>query len=278
MAGSYPDVPSRRMAYDADGSVVLRIDSDGDVLEELVAGDRAKLNDETDTTAVAVTAGDWVAIIFPEVRELDGVFLATNGGTGMEDVSSSADTTNGYGGSWTVEVANPSDAIGDTVVFQYYRDNIDSMAASSKRAIRAERSSGTNHITAFHVYGEIAPGETPDRLLIIDENTGVEFTAAHDYGDIPRGSSEDIEIRLENNSSTLTANTVQYTCESLYKSSGSWYTATLPGGATFQGTQQIASLASSTTTGIITLRRITPGSEETGLHAGRLYANVDSWS
>jgi hypothetical protein len=134
------------------------------------------------------------------------------------------------------------------------------------------------HQQRWHVYGEIAAGETPDRLLFIDELTGLEFALPKDYGDRPRGGSSDFEWRIKNNSAGETATTIQYTSEDLWLGSGAWYTHTLPGGSTYAATRSIASLAAATTTGIITTRSIIPDAETLGPHAGRTYLNVASWA
>lgn len=285
MAGSYPDTPSRRIAWDADGTVLLdRPDNNASPQVEISAQLMAELNDEDLVATGHAGLGHTnrtFTFIFPELREFDGIFIATPSGNGtvIEEVETSGDTTNGIDGSWATEIANYTD---QHQVTPQYRDEITAVAASNVRGIRC----GTNtvgtgagsDVYAVHLYGEIAPGETPDRLLWIDEATGLEFTKPIDYGDIPRGGSEDVEVRLRNNSAALTATTIQYTAEALYLGSAAWYTFSLPGGATFQNTQQVASLAPATSTGIITVRRITPGDETLGLHAARLYANVASWS
>lgn len=280
MAGSYPDVPSRRMAWDADGTVAFYGRQDGaDTLTEFTALQMAELNDE-DNTGVNYGSNpparfNW--FLFPELRELDGFYASRNGnGATLGAVHTSPDTTNGRDGVWTQQIASAEQA---GTVPATYRTAIISTAVSSIRGVRlAQNSSGGQTLTAVHLYGEISAGQTPDRLLFIDDATGLEFTLPIDYGNVPRGSSADRSIRLRNNSAAKTASTIQYTAEALYGNSGAWYTATLPGGSTFQSTQQLASLAPATTSGIITLRRITPNAETLGLHAARLYANVDTWT
>ena len=287
MAGSYADAPSRRMAFDADGTVGTRTLAGGGRTDMLTAGQLADLNDESSSavsTDQSNAAIHW-ALIFPELREVDGLFLTgvqSGGVDNLTTVESSADTTNGVDGSWATIFADYADPSG-TAVTPFYRSEIRSAATSGARAVRALQPAGggnTPSLRAFHVYGEISPGETPDRLLFLDELTGLEFTLPIDFGDVPRGGSEDVELRLRNNSATLTASNIQYTAEAITTgdTSGGWYTFTLPGGATFQSTQQIASLAAATTTGIITMRRITPGAAPVGLYAGRIRATTQTWS
>lgn len=285
MADSYPDVPSRRFGYDADGSVLtVRNLTTGTAIVEATPAQRAEFNDEDHTIVGSFASGNAfhpVALIFPELREFDGLFVfwAIPPGDRVQEVEVSSDTTNGVDGTWTTEIADYTDAASfGTTVPDTYRTKITSAAASNVRAVRVMTGADNFSPRALHVYGDITPGETPDRLLFIDEATGLEFTASRDYGDIPRGGSEDVTWRIKNNSASLTASTIQYTTEALYLASGAWYTHTLPGGSTYQSSRQVASLAPATTSGLITTRRITPGDETLGLHAGRTYLNVGTWS
>lgn len=287
------------MAYDADGTILLsRNVYNGDQWTERGQTNRTELNDEDNTTAftISVSPGSpsrqlQMVWIFPELREFDG-FFGAQGSTGVKGsqtpgspsagIYTSGTVTNGYDGDpWSSQVAAYSVPTDQPYPTQY-RTSITSIAASNARGVRwvfaSQDNEGWRTQVAAHLYGEISPGETPDRLLFIDEGTGLEFTLPEDWGDVPRGSSEDRTWRIKNNSSTLTANTVQYTVEALYLGSASWYTHTLPGGASYQATQQIASIAPSTTTGLITTRRVTPGGEALGLHAARAYLNTASWS
>lgn len=293
MAGSYPDAPGRRMAWDVDGTVHAerRVTIPGstsvDQWAERSAADRQDLNDEDPNSGYDLNPGAGTSTvfhilwIFPELREFDGWFFQAAGGVQTpltSNVETSADTKNGIGGTFTTRIADYT--LGGEDLDSYR--SVTSQAISGVRAIRyayqANDNQARHNIRRAHIYGEISPGETPDRLLFIDEATGLEFTAPIDFGDIPRGGSEDFTFRLRNNSASLTINNIQYTAESIYESSGDWYTFTLPGGSTYQATRQVASLAPSTTTGLITGRRITPGAEALQTHAGRIVATHQSLS
>lgn len=281
MAGSYPDAPSRRMAWDADGSIYLYREATSVPMTEPAASTRVELNDEDSTSVHSLfnnVRREYV-IIFPELREIDGAYAG--GGATYPDFGFdvSADTTNGIDGSWTTGIASSTSGVFQPgAPYTYYRSAIRSMALSNKRAIMAVSADGNDgRMDAFHVYGEIAAGETPDRLLWIDNTTGLEFNLPIDYGDIPRGSAEDRELKLKNNSATLTAASVQITAEALYLNSGAWYTFS-EGGA-FQSTLALAaSIGAGASTSTITIRRDTPDSETLGLHTARAYVNVGSWS
>lgn len=283
MAGSYPNVPSRHMAWDGDGSVAMYWASSGQDWHaapptEMSQGQREQFAREDETAVLSAGGGGNnanFALIFPELREVDGYFYQNKNGTWT--IYESQNTTNGAGGTWSAQAGVAPDG---NVVRPTYRASITSAAISTVRGLRFNSTGGGGgyQMTALHIYGEISPGSTPDRLQYIDELTGLEFALAKDFGDIARGSSEDFEIRIKNNSATLQANTIQYTAEALYLASGGWYTFTEPGLSVFAATQSIASLAAATTTGIIQVRRITPAAEATNLHRGRSYLNVSSWT
>ena len=295
MAGSYPDAPSRRMAFDDDGTIGfaendtlngnLLWGTDGRIYE-WNSTSLAEMNDEDNTQITQYDLGDnssysWVGFFFPELREVDGFFASSEESMnlGTLNAQTSGDTTNGRDGVWTTQIT-------DYTAYRNpyptnYRNGVQSTAVSNVRALRlrmfAPGGGGRSYIQGIHVYGEITPGETPDRLLFIDTATSLEFNLPVDYGDTPRGSATDTTIKLRNNSTSLSAGTVQITGESLYLSSGNWYTFS-EGGA-YQSTLQLASsIGSAADSPTITIRRIIPDSETVGLHAGRVQVSVGAWT
>lgn len=282
MAGSYPDVPSRRMAWDADGTVMAHKDENG-IITEFSATNKERAQSEDGTSeapTLGATVDDRIVAIFPELREVDGYYISLHEPATFNDQAEvSTDTTNGIDGTWSALGSNFGSA---TTTHDEYRTAIHSLAGSNVRGFEfpdlTGAGGGGGNVSRLHIYGDITPGETPDRLLFIDEATGLEYTAARDYGDTPRGGSEDVTWRIKNNSASLTAETIQYTTEDLFRGSGAWYTHSLPGGSTYQATRQVASLAPATTSGLITTRRVTPGDALLGVHAGRTYLNVGTWS
>lgn len=290
-AGSFPDVPSRRMAWDADGSVALYQLSTDDgftyaPVVEWGQGDMTEANDEdnVDTVLWAPAGNDARArlwVIFPELREFDGFFgrdNINNASRQFEAVDTSGDTTNGLDGTFTFQFNYFNGANID--VFAQYRNDITSAAVSNVRAVKIfynlNGSSGGT-VRAIHLYGEISASETPDRLLWIDNDDDLEFSKPIDYGDVPRGSAEDRITYLKNNSASLSADTVQVTAEDLYRGSGGWYT--FDDGTGFSSTKALASsIGNGANSPDITIRRITPDAAALGLHAARAYVNVGSWT
>lgn len=288
MAGSYPDVPGRRMALDADGSVALRYDkaplTGPTAIYNLSPAERAVVNNEaTDLYTHSSSRAGEVSLfwIFPELREIDGWFFAKGyiGAIPKFDLRSSVDTTNGIDGAWVTRTSQvePPNSVAS------YRSTINGVAFTGIRGLDFfwngyHSADFVYRWQSTHIYGVISPGQTPDRLLFIDEATGLTFTKDQDWGNVPRGSSQDKTLRLKNNSATLTANTISYSVDALTGTSAGWYTHTAPGGSTFAASQNIASLAPTVTSGLITTRRITPAGAVLGLHAARLYATTATWT
>lgn len=285
MAGSYPDNPSRRMGWDDDGTILLVSPLIGttpppwpSIDYYATAADRTDCNDEDNVRweiRFNSNANQAVGLIFPELREVDGLICVwSNAGNGA--VYYSSDTTNMLDGTWAQLVADLPDFTLATTA--NYRTQITSTAQSNVRALEGKNTgSGGKGNVAFHVYGEITPGQTPDRLLFFENVSGLEFGLPVDYGDVPRGSASDFVMKLRNNSGSLTASTIQLTAEALYLNSGAWYT--FNEGTGFQSTLPLASsIGPGADSPAITVRRVIPDSEALGLHAGRVKATVGSWA
>ena len=253
MAGSYPDAPGERIAYDEDGTIVWRADALGAGTgtipftgltlppTELSSTTKTEYNDEDSVTVYSQggpNAKDMgFAWVFPEKRDVYGFFgfNKSNNGDFTKGVEASTDSKNGISGSWST-LGQPVVAPGGTdnyTVENAYREFIDGdIESTGVRSVRVsvdasgQSGAATNPMKsiAFHWYGSIADGANPDRLIFIDDDTGLEYTEVHDWGDIPRGSVHDKDIHLLNNSATLAASSNVITFEALYGPSGSWYT------------------------------------------------------
>lgn len=280
----YPTAPGRRMAYDDDGTIFGQFATTGEFADRSTS--RAELNDEDSVTLnlqPPVASNGYGVWLFPELREFDGLFLsAAAGSDAFQSIETSGNTTNGRDGTWTTRSSSP------TFFFQTqknYRTGIVSFAVSNVRGLRYLGEHGTvggnRFRMAMHIYGDISPGETPDRLLFIDESTGLEFAQPWDPGDVPRGSAREFQFRLKNNSTAvgnnLTLNTIQFTAEDLFLGSGAWYTFSV-GGDAFAATKQITSLAAEAASALITARQIIPVNAILDAHVARIEASVGSVS
>ena len=316
MAGSWPDTPSRKIAYHADGTVVVgRYPPDGAPYENFYPWDPTstgleELNDldfsdiDQDWAngrfpAIPSNAADptnkraetcW---IFPELRDIYGYAFVLHGqnngigGPGEYTWYISADTTNGVDGTWTnigdfdetnLTTGNYPEAWRESQIMFYYP------AARAMRCLGVAGffTGGPTVWRAAFLFGVIAAGETPDRILFIDDYTGLEFTGPMDWGDVPRGSELEWDIYLLNNSATLTANTMTLDMKTLYDVSDTWYSMNEAGGA-FGSTISVSSMAAGarypTGTDVITIKLEVPDDQPLSIYEAFLELSAAaSWT
>ena len=295
MAGSYNDVPGRRMSWDADGTVVLRhnnkdISSSAGVpptASYISVGqtDMNEINSENSADGFQAAGGAATSYLhfvwlFPEPRDLDGYYWNEDGNhSGQSWIYYSTNTTNGRDGNWSALGSQVRDS---SLTLENYRNNINNFSASSVLSIMLQGGNSSSTARPFlrraHWYGEISSGETPDRILFLDpDNSDVEFTKPIDYGDVPRGQSQDRDVKLKNNSGTLTANTNTVSFDDLYLGSSAWYTVSDDGGSNFYTSRDVGNLGPGATKSII-VRQIIPGAATVGVHAARTEVVTTSWS
>lgn len=272
MAGSFPDALDRRMAWDDDGTVLLFI-PDGLAAIEADASQRSLLNSESGTNVNIVGNNNkkgYYCHIFPELRDVIGYFFTRGDGGLYAELETSVDTTNGIDGTWVQQIANITETV---LVSPDYRNSVESLTAIAVKGIRVYKSSlgaSNENIRAIHIYGKIAVGQTPDRIIILDPNDAdAEFTKVFDSGDVPRGQTQTFTIKLKNNSSSLTVNTISNTAEDLYLNAGDWYTFSQDN-INFFASLAIGNLGPGATSGLIYVKQVIPGSETLGLQAGRI--------
>lgn len=273
MAGSYPDAFGRRMAWDVDGTVAFWMPDNG-LAQELSSGQMAAINDEEGGTDTVVGGGGifgYYVHIFPELRDIKGYFIAgaANGDGGFSTLETSVDTTNGVDGTWVQQVVNITDSV---TVRPDYRNAVDQVSAVGIKGIRVYKNSLTgfdDRIQAIHIYGNIASGQTPDRIQFLDTlNLDAVFTKVLDFGDVPRGQTQTRTFKIKNNSATLTVNTINVTAEDLYLNAGDWFTfgddnivyaATFAVGNLGPGAEKL-----------LYMKQIVPVAETLGLQTGRI--------
>lgn len=290
MAGNYPDPPGHRMAIDKDGTIGVIVSPLG-VVTQLSGPTVVGLNDESGAfpsghPSFGGGSVPWyMVLIFPELRDVSGVFISEDTGAIMHNRGSievSPDSTWGLDGSWSTAIA----ASGDVVVWdgQNYRTGVLATSQIGVRAIRYGITGGSSNaarITSFHVYGDRSAGANPNRLEIWDPSVDQKIAAvALDWGNVPRSSSEDRTFRVKNMSASLTANDIVIGFDALTDTSPS-----VPGqhllsadGLSFASTEDIASLAPGAISPVFHLRRVTPSNATLGLWVARLNATATTWS
>jgi len=281
------------MGIDADGSIALFAAADGTTFvngrppkepwKELNTAELIQINSEdASDNLFGLSLDQEFCVIFPEKRDIDGMFWAWDNtlNTGM---SSSVDTTNGIDGVW-VDLSTTGF---DWDIDDEYRDNITGFSLTGIRAIRAYNGSNQADWSAAHTYGSMASGETPDRIIFLDEDTGLEFGSGGstpdimDFGDRPRGSIKDHTFRLRNNSTVagnnLTATTIVLTREALELSMDTWMTYDEAGGG-FMTTETVTSLAPETNSALLTMRLDIDDAAVLYVHAARTKVAVTTWA
>lgn len=284
MAGNYPDVPSWRMGYDRDGTQMFYA---GGSVTSFTETNMRTLNDE-DSGSTVYMAGEgspgYVVFIFPELRDLDAwswsaIAASTQAGYLTGNVEVSANTTNGLDGTWTV-VGPVGPAAGDKAA---YRTQIQSGTALGIKAVRFRKTDGNYsnlYLRHIHLYGEPAPNENLKRLEFWHPTLDQRIDPAHlDWGDVARSSTADKTFRIKNLHATLTANDVRVAQEVLTDANPSVPAQFLISqGGSFLAQQTIGDLSPGATSGVLTLRRVTPSNAVLSLWWHRLFAEPTSWT
>lgn len=264
---TYPTPAGKRLAIDEDGTQLFGI-SDDNVVTQLSAADLLKLNNENEDHITA--AFKTIALYFPEVRNLTGLFLATAVSVPIT-VETSLDTTNFIDGSWSGMTSPGSTSV---LVLPYYRTSILGVSVPAK-TVRI--STSRMDYAACHLYGVRAAG---DFLEFSDAFGSSLPDDAFDYKDTSRAESEDRTFYLTNRSIIKSANNVLVTSEAVTDTAPSVpaqyllsvdkliWTATIDAG----------SVAPGATVGPFYARRVTPTNATLGLWAARFQAQAESWS
>lgn len=260
MAGSYPDVPGPKMAYDRDGSAVVV--HDGATAPTILgSGSLPGLNDEADLTGdYAIPSGDsYVVVIFPQLRNLLG-YGARFGDAGTFVLETSPDTTNGLDGAWTAQASGISNTAFNPAGAAH-RTTWAALTVNGIKAVRFHVSglATDRRIYGIHLYGPYATGQTPDRLAFTDTLGNLVGGAFFDWGDVPQGSSADKAFAVKNLSTTKTATNTVVSIESLTDTTPSVAAEHLLSldGTTFTATVTVPTLAPGASQSL-TVRRVTP--------------------
>ena len=277
MAGSYPDVPGARIAYDRDGSTGARI-SNTNAVTSLTAGEVNNMNDED---ADSTTMGDTgrLAIFFPVPMTLVGCFHA---GSSTITTEISSNTTNGVDGTWTTFRAGVANAgISPTYRSSIFTAGAPSTGVKSIRFTTSSSSAGAA-MNAAHVYGY--PDSNSDRLEFwhptLDQplrNTPAYF----DYGDVSRSAANiERDFRIKNLSTSLTANTITVGREAPTDTSPTYVSQTefRYNGGSYGSTASLGSLAPNTISNVFTAKFDISATAVLSVWAQRYFADAVSWS
>lgn len=276
---NYPAPPGHRMAYDRDGSVIATITSGG-VATQLTNAQAVALNNESDSDSVSLGNGSYLAVIFPQLRDLVGFFIAAGsfqyGANGS--FQTSPDTTNGVDGTWTTR---STPVAGQQTTVPKYRNSIVATAVAGIKAVRYTWSYNLSTVASFHLYGDISAGSEDDSLQLWDPAVDQRLAAsALDFGDVPRSNVSQKQFRLKNRSATKTANNVSVGVQALTDATpslGSQHQFSLDG-STWASTVTVTSIAPGAISPIIYVRRSTNAAAALSVWAARITCVPGSWT
>ena len=225
---SYLEIPSRRMAYDIDGTEIAICDKattrDGNARLWglgwwLTAQNKNDLNNQSESPNVyshGNNAGG-LMLFMPEKREITHLgFLFNfsdhaNATPNLQFIQASNNTTNGMDGDWETGVYTQPDWHSKRTLPDRWRSQVFAVSFSEPKKVLYIGSRGLTGYTlgwaGMHVYGSKAVTETPDDILIL-ENATDEFTALKEWGNRPEGTVEFSSFRLKNDSPDKIANDI----------------------------------------------------------------------
>lgn len=289
MAGNYPDAPGPRMAWDADGSVLVR--NAAGVPTVLTLANAQALNDEADTGDLAGVnnAINWYTVIFPELRDVAGYFFTWSGGNATYDTFNgmgwSPNTTNGLDGTWnTVAGAvSATPGIDAPTTKPTYRTSIQTKALPGCKAVRfgiQDANAFGLSVRALHLYG-VPSAAAGSRLELWHATLAQRLGGADlDWGNAAQGSTAIRQFRVKNASASLTANTITVSTDALTDSSPTQVSqhSLSSDNSNFTPTLSIGSLAPGALSSVLYLKRTESASAALGLWSLRLKAVPASWT
>jgi hypothetical protein len=293
MAGSYPDSPAPRLAYDTDGTVVFDVGITATTSAVLGTVSKAILNDET-SNAISHAENNTdraFVFLFPEAIDLVAykIFAASTYATAitLKWVSATATnpTTNGLDGDWTTVGSLTTSG---SVVSPNYRLAPASQALSNVKALRLDYNvaNGFSTNVAFygiHFYANPHTG-TSRKLAFWDPTSDVEIGPAYfDAGNVTASSTATTQFRIKN-LGALTASAIDLGVNVLTEGSPtvtsqnalSINNTTFATSIRLRNTGDTAdlTLATNDISPILYFKRTTNASPTLGTYSGRLHATA----
>jgi hypothetical protein len=310
--GFYPDPPSRRMAYDEDGTIVLSVLDTSSTIKEFSTLERKTINSEDNSGSSSNRVNVeqtpfWITFIFPERRYVTHYYAAIQKTYHYQSIAGgevqwSNNTTNGVDGDWstvaTSFILNSNNGNGQTYPlttpgFPDMRLALQTLPIEGVRAIRffvytsgglASGGKAAN-IFSINLYGHKFAGETPHRIDFAYAD-GAELMQDFDYGDQPRGTARiwspisgfnvSSGLYLRNRSPDKVATDVTITMENLH--SNMINRLTLSKDNSSYGTQLFyTSIQPLQIIGPVYVKHDVPAETTLGLYTARLRITVGEW-
>lgn len=280
--GLYPGAPGHRMAYDRDGSTMVYWAGDVNTTGTIVTMSNTALvlmNNESSDSGVNFGGTVYgLAVIFPELRDIDGFHLNAQNSYG-NTFQTSSDTTNGQDGTWVTRMA--SFTVTATSTNGWYRSNINGLAVSNVKGIRFNAAYSQY---SLHLYGKPSAGQNQDRFIFwdptVDQALAPNALDPGDGGDVTRGQTYNTSFRVKNNSATFTATNLTLSVEALTDNTPSvvnMFTLSYAGGA-FGANATVPSLAPGAISGVFTLRFVVSSTAQTVVATPRINAVAQTYA
>jgi hypothetical protein len=282
MAGSYPDVPGYRFAYDVDGTVVAFYSNTGDTFN-LSSSEVRVLNDD-DIVTEALSSGSitgsgrtrLLVFFFPEPRSITGVLA--NLLTSMP-LQWSSDSTDGLDGTWTAVPGFSS--YNSTALKTNLRTQIFSVSLDNVTAIRLGNAANnySQIFRNFHIYGTISPANGADRLRVVDVSNN-DIAAQLDFGNLKQRATSTKQFKIINNSLSQTANNITVNLEAATDATpsliGQYQIST--DNIAFANAVNIGTLAPGAESGTLYVRMNPANNAMLSVWSARIIAHPTSWS
>jgi len=288
VAGGYPAAPGQRIAYDSDKTVVAHSTGTGGPITVFGTNDVNDLNDESSARTViesSVGAPRQVTWMFPRPMDLFGVWAGGEGDGSIEyffeNVSYSLDAIAVDTGSWT------NTGIFFNIVALYWdtwRTDFQLFSATAALAARGvARGKGGLEFTGKHIkgvfwWGAVNDAATPDRLILLDKDTGLE-SGLYDWGYLPRGTTKEKVFNVRNNSATFQADAVTVGFTALMSHNPHTWFEVKDGGGAYSTQVTLGNIALATTyANDITVKVVSPSTAGLGPFTTRIALGQTGWT
>lgn len=289
MAGTYLDYPGNRMAVAEDGTFLARVNRAGD--DDTVT-DLALLGSESNASVgfwpdagAGVGASGYVAVIFPEPRDIAGWFIRCRNYDWDDvvddtDLEWSTDTSDGIDGTWTSASVPWLSAGQDSTALDSWRTNVEAAATVIRcNGLRLRYTGAFNDLilSHLHLFGE---RYRTHGLAVWGEHARI-TPALLDWGDVALASAADRQIRVMNTSASLIATGIEVTLDAPTNTTPPvdyQHYVSLDMGDSFAASVSLGQpLEPGDVSGPILLRRVTPPDADTGPWAARIRVRPTGW-
>jgi hypothetical protein len=289
MAGNYMNAPADRLAYDLDGSLGAYITATGQI-QQMTGSSLAALNGENESLSTLIQSTSWaLAVIFPISIDLTAAFFSMGFSTSGYVWQTSKNTTNGVDGTWTTQGSPISPSLQVKPNYRVQSNLFTFPGGTANTGVRGVRLAYTATPTqqtwvpkALHLYGTPSANATTDRLAFWHPTSNQKISPSYfDFGNTPRGSSQDINFRIKNLSSGLTANDIDVYVDAPTPgapSVASFLTFSTDNKTSFSPSFTIEDLAPGEVSPVYTLRRVTPNAAQISVWSARINTQPQSWS